>query len=102
MSTLTEIKPVWDQGLKWQLRPLLSQVDSDDLDGVNAELPGGVDAEEGHSLEAGLLRKVTDKLQQSMSGAKLVQVDTVSDSFTIGHYSHLETQTNTHMHTFFL
>ena len=61
-------------------------------------VPGGIDAEEGHGLEAGLLRKFLDKFQQITSVFKLAQVDTVSHSLPVRHYSHLEnTQTNTHI-----
>ncbi|TNN32191.1 hypothetical protein EYF80_057651 [Liparis tanakae] len=38
-------------------------------------LPGGIDAQEGHGPEAGLLRKFSDKFQQILSVVELAQVD---------------------------
>lgn len=56
-------------------------------------VPGSVNAQERHGLEAGLLRKVFDEVQQVLSVFELAQVDTVSHIQTVGHDAHLE---NTH------
>ena len=62
-------------------------------------VPGSVNAQERHGLEAGLLRKVSDEVQQVLSVGELAQIDTVSHIQTVGHDAHLE-NTHTHTHTF--
>lgn len=60
-------------------------------------IPGGIDAQESHGPEAGLLRKFSDKFQQILSVVELAQVDPVSHGLPIGHDPHLE---KTYTHTF--